>query len=124
MNAAHRVLASTAILVCTTGTAMAQETSSAGVGLEDIVVTARRVEENLQRVPVVVTTLNAGAIERRNITAVNDIQFSVPNLQIRPSTINPSRPEIVIRGQRQINQTDENVVTYVNAAEHTRADPL
>jgi len=122
MNAAHRVLASTAILVCTTGTAMAQETSSAGVGLEDIVVTARRVEENLQRVPVVVTTLNAGAIERRNITAVNDIQFSVPNLQIRPSTINPSRPEIVIRGQRQINQTDENVVTYVNGVpQSTRA---
>jgi len=83
--------------------------------LEEIVVTARRVEENQQRVPVAVTTLNAAALERNNVKGVTDIQFSVPNLQIRPSRINPDLPEFVVRGQRQQLFTDENVVTYVNS---------
>src|SRR5688500_4671941 len=102
------------------GTALAQ---SAGTdpaaaqddgGLSDIVVTARRVEENLQRVPVAVTALPAEVLERRNVVATNDLQFSVPNLQIKPSNTFPSQPEFIIRGQRQVLNTDENVVTYVN----------
>jgi len=83
-------------------------------GIQEIVVTARRVEENLQRVPVAVTVLPAEALQRRNVTATNDLQFSVPNLQIKPSNTFPSQPEFIIRGQRQVLNTDENVVTYVN----------
>ena len=83
-------------------------------GLEDIVVTARRVEERLQDVPVAVTALSAQTLQRRNITAVNDLQFSVPNLQIKPSNNFPSLPEFILRGQRQALFTDENVVTYIN----------
>jgi len=89
--------------------------------LEDIIVTARRVEENQQKIPVAVTTLTAASMERRNVVAVNDLQFSVPNLQIKPSNNNPSLPEFIIRGQRQVLYTDENVVTYVNGvAQSTR----
>jgi len=113
-------LCETALALACATSAMAQEapppaqTATPGRGLEEIIVTARRVEENQQRVPVAVTTLTPSAIERRNINAVNDIQFNVPNLQIKPSNIQPSRPEFIIRGQRQVNLTDENVVTYVN----------
>jgi iron complex outermembrane receptor protein len=109
-----------AFVVAGTGTAHAQDSGApeqaAGPqsGLQDIIVTARRVEENQQRVPVAVTTLTAGAIERNVVRSVTDIQFSVPNLQIRPSALSPSVPEFVIRGQRQVLFTDENVVTYVN----------
>jgi len=63
-------------------------------GLEEITVTARRVEENQQKIPVAVTTLTAAALENRNVSSVNDIQFNVPNLQIRPSTIYPTQPEL------------------------------
>ena len=90
-------------------------------GLEEIVVTARRVEENLQSVPVAVTALSAATLQRRNVTTVSDLQFSVPNLQIKPSNTYSSQPEFIIRGQRQVLLTDENVVTYVNGvAQSTR----
>lgn len=94
--------------------------SSSG-GLQDIVVTARRVEESLERVPVAVTALSAAVLAQRNVNRVSDLQFSVPNLQIKPSNNFPSQPEFIIRGQRQVLYTDENVVTYVNGvAEDTR----
>lgn len=83
-------------------------------GLNDIIVTARRVSENLQNVPVAVTALSADALKQKNVSQISDLQFSVPNLQIKPSTIYPSQVEFIIRGQRQNLFTDENVVTYVN----------
>lgn len=90
------------------------EAADANGDLAEIIVTARRVSENLQRVPVAVTVLSANALEQHNVKAVTDIQFSVPNLQIRPSSLYPGQPEFIIRGQRQQLFTDENVVTYVN----------
>src|SRR5687768_10755705 len=106
-------------------TARAAEASdnpdSGASGIDEIIVTARRVEENLQQVPVAVTALSAEALESRNVNAVNDIQFSVPNLQIKPSNTYPSQPEFIIRGQRQVLLADENVVTYINGvAQSTR----
>ena len=91
-------------------TAPAAETSD----LQEVTVTARRVEENEQRVPVAVTTLSADALTSRNVEQTYDLQFSVPNMQIKPSNNYPSVPEFIIRGQRQQLFTDENVVTYVN----------
>ena len=91
-------------------------------GLEDIIVTARRVEENQQKVPVAVTTITGTALQQRNVDRVNDLQFSVPNLQIRQNQITPSIAEFSLRGQRQQFYTDENVVAYVNGvAQGTRA---
>lgn len=80
----------------------------------DIIVQARRTDERLTDVPVAVTALSSNTLRDRNITAVTDIQLAVPNLQIKPSTINPTQLEFIIRGQRQTLFTDENVVTYVN----------
>lgn len=95
--------------------ANATAASPAGASdLQEIVVTARRVEENQQRVPVAVTTLSGDALGQRNIEQVSDLQFSVPNLQIKQSNTYSSVPEFILRGQRQTLYTDENVVTYVN----------
>ena len=88
--------------------------SQAGAGLEDIVVTARRIQESQQRVPIAITTITANALEQRNVRTVSDIQYSVPNLQIAPSANYASVPEFILRGQRQQLFTDENVVTYLN----------
>lgn len=92
----------------------ADEPQAAPDGIAEIIVTARRVDENQQRVPVAVTSLSADKLTESNIKAVTDIQFSVPNLQIKPSNLYPGQPEFIIRGQRQQLYTDENVVTYVN----------
>jgi iron complex outermembrane receptor protein len=86
----------------------------AQAGLADIVVTARRVEESQQQVPIAVTTITSEALQQRNVRTVSDIQYSVPNLQIAPSANYASVPEFIIRGQRQQLFTDENVVTYLN----------
>ena len=97
------------------GPAYCQDSEAgAATQLGEVIVTARRVSENLQDVPVAVTALSADALKQRNVNQVSDLQFSIPNLQIKPSTIYPSQVEFIIRGQRQNLFTDENVVTYVN----------
>jgi len=92
----------------------ARAPDSEPAGLEDIVVTARRVSESQQRVPIAITTISNEALQKRNVRTVSDIQFSVPNLQIAPSINYVSVPEFTMRGQRQQLFTDENVVTYLN----------
>lgn len=111
-------MCSASIVVLSWGASAAHAQTAAGAAptttIEEVIVTARRVQESQQSVPVAVTTLNAAALERKNVKSVNDIQFSVPNLQIKPSNTYPTQPEFIIRGQRQQLYTDENVVTYVN----------
>ena len=59
--------------------AMAQEASEATqTGLDDIVVTARRVEERLQDVPVAITAFNGEALEARNVTDVQSLANVAP----------------------------------------------
>ena len=65
--------------------AFGQDTAERRV-LEDIVVTAQRTEESLQRTPVSVTALDASAIARFQIDNVQDVGQVVPNVTIRPVT--------------------------------------
>jgi iron complex outermembrane receptor protein len=66
------------------GPAMAQTAGHvAGDGaLEEVVVTARKRQENLQTTPVAVSALTADAIERTRLTRIDDLQKSVPSLVI------------------------------------------
>jgi iron complex outermembrane recepter protein len=48
--------------------------------LEEVVVTARRKEENLQTVPVAVTVLNQEELNQNSIQSLQDLQFYVPSL--------------------------------------------
>lgn len=48
----------------------------------DVVVTARRTEENLQKVPVAVTVLTGDALRERSINTPTDLVFASPSLQI------------------------------------------
>ncbi|WP_291535893.1 TonB-dependent receptor [Brevundimonas sp.] len=54
--------------------------------MDDIVVTARRREENLQDVPIAVTAFSAENLEARGYTSITDIQQSTPNLNFTPGT--------------------------------------
>ena len=51
--------------------------------IEEIVVTARRREENLQEVPIAVSAFSAEALDNRNIENIRDLQMALPNVDIR-----------------------------------------
>lgn len=66
-------------------------------GLEEIVVTAQRREENLQNVPVAVTAISASTLANFRVTNVQNISGLAPNVKLsyQGSQINP---QIQIRG--------------------------
>ena len=51
-------------------------------GLEEVIVTARKRAESLQDVPVAVTALTAGMIERGNINSVVEVAKLAPNVEL------------------------------------------
>jgi iron complex outermembrane receptor protein len=74
------LLASTAsVAPCVAWAADAPAASQTAI--EEVVVTARRVEENIQKVPIAITAISQDALEQRGITDPIQVQFSAPSLQ-------------------------------------------
>ncbi len=67
-------------------------------GLEEIVVTAERVAADLQDVPVAVTALSADELLARNVSRIDDVAASVPNLVIRENTGLSNGASFFLRG--------------------------
>lgn len=72
-------------------------------GLQEIVVTAQRRSENLQRVPISITALTSDSIERANITSTTALQQVTPGLTTSVS-IRSALPFI-----RGVGSTDSTV---------------
>lgn len=62
--------------------ALAQTNAS---DLDEVVVTARRVEENIQKVPVAVTAIGGQAIKEQGIVTTTDVMFAAPSVQMTTS---------------------------------------
>lgn len=75
----------------------AQADEDAG-GIREIVVTAQRRSESIQRVPVAVSALDAEAIEKSFVEDIRDFAGRVPSLVIDPVAAGPSAAAISIRG--------------------------
>ncbi len=73
---------------------------------DDIVVTARRREENIAKVPIAITAIGRQALAARSIFSENDLQSAVPGLTIRQNG-NANQFNYSIRGQ--------SVDTYTNS---------
>jgi iron complex outermembrane receptor protein len=69
------------------------------VGVEELVVTARRREESLQEVPVAVTALSGQALEARSVRDVADLAAVAPGLQISTESRGTGYARINLRGQ-------------------------
>ncbi len=76
--------ASIALATWAVSPAFAQDNAGAtqNVGVEDIVVTAERREQNLQDVPISATVLNAEQMARRGVTSIADLQQVAPSVAI------------------------------------------
>lgn len=86
-------------------------------GLRDIVVTAQRIEERLQKVPVAVTAFDEEDMRAARITSIRDIAQLTPSFT--HSEVNPGEPNFAIRGigTEGINSNaggDPSVVMFVD----------
>jgi iron complex outermembrane receptor protein len=91
------------------GEAMAQAT------LEEIVVTARKREESVQDIPVVVTAFTSEEMSRRGVTELEDIAAATPGLAFEDFSSSFSAAP-VMRGLTQVNVSSDvqNVATFVD----------
>ncbi len=92
------LLLSGASLVGLSAPAFAQEAAEADDGLDEIVVTANKREENLQRAPLSISAVSAEQLEFRGLTEVKDLSAIVPNVSIVGGTTNATAAVVSIRG--------------------------
>ncbi len=84
------------------------------VQLEEIIVTARKRDENLQEVPVAVTAFSSRDLDRLGIASMGDIAAYTPGLSFEDYGGALEAP--VIRGQNQVrlNNPVQNVSTFLD----------
>jgi iron complex outermembrane recepter protein len=123
-----RMLTVTAGLGLTLGLASAAwAQTAAGTGdaavaaLDEVVVTARRVEERLQDVPISITVFNQSQLEDRNVLSIQDLATYTPSLSA-PGTFGADNATFAIRGFVQAGNTTPSVGVFFAdvVASHTQ----
>jgi iron complex outermembrane receptor protein len=109
--------ASVMIALCQAPASFAQDTSAVDQAAEsgEIVVTARRREEALSRVPASVSVLGTEALEALSIQSESDLQRAVPGVTIRES-LSSNQLNYSLRGQsvEAFSSSSPGVLSYVN----------
>lgn len=116
------VVAATAGVFAPTNAA-AQQVATVAEDDNEITVTARRREEQLQEVPVAVTVLSADDLQQANITRLENIELVAPGLGISPAQTRPATLGFAMRGQRQdaaFLANDPSVGIYIAEAVQSR----
>jgi iron complex outermembrane receptor protein len=120
VRASKLAMAGACVSVIMSGTAYAQN--------QEIIVTARKVEENLQEVPIAITTFTGEAFEEAGLTEFADIAQLTPNFDVRPRGATGSLfANLTIRGQTSGFLTlnaDQAVGININGAPITRGTSL
>lgn len=101
----------------------ADQATPSGAQVEEIIVTAQRREESLQKVPVAVTALGAPQLEALRVTSVRNLGGIAPSLQINAQG-QQSNPTITIRGVSSgtsSNSVDPKVGIYIDGVYIGRA---
>jgi len=94
--------------------ALAQEggQSADARGLEEIIVTAQRREENIQSVPVAITAFDNNSLREQNIASASDLNGKVPSVTVSSNGTMRNAEVVVIRGQGQTYLSPVGVVNY------------
>lgn len=82
-----------------------------------IVVTAQRRSEELQKVPLSITTLSAKDLEDKQIRRLDDMKFEVPNVIIEQNTATSSGARVHMRGvgtDESLFTADPSVAIYID----------
>jgi iron complex outermembrane receptor protein len=111
----------------TAATAATASDAANAATVQDVIVTARRVEENVQKIPLAVTVVTSKALVNRGIRQINDLVTALPGVEISDSPDNASAPAIQIRGQSEPDDliTDDPAVgIYYDGVYLPRANGL
>ncbi len=113
------LLAATVSAILSANAAMAQQAAPAAAPttfLDEVVVTARYREENLQQTPLAITAMTADSLEERGVSDVEDVGAMIPNAYFRP---NGGTPVIGLRGKinsETLSFTKPTVAVYTDGA--------
>lgn len=91
------------------------ESEETGNWLDNIIVTARKVEESAQDIPIAISAISAETLKSRGVENITDIQYQVPSLIFSNTATSSFTPLVSLRGQTQstISLTvDPSVGTY------------
>ena len=97
------------LLLATSNTVAAQE-QSGGV-IEELIVTAQRIEQNVQQVPIAVTALSGAALEDNQVINPSDLQLNAPNVAFTATNFGGSSFSIRGIGNLVIGRTGESGVS-------------
>ena len=113
--------ATTTTVPASPGAQVERPTQEASTGLDDIVVTATRREESLQRVPIAVSAVSGDQLARTGITNTRDLTQTMPALDFSRSNL-VQQPTVRGVGTQAVGVGDENsVAIYVDGV--YQADP-
>jgi iron complex outermembrane receptor protein len=99
------------LLISATAQAAASEADSNTAGVEEIVVTARRMEERIQDVPISITVFSQKQLTDRNVTSGIDLATYTPSLSTN-SQYGAEGISFAMRGFRQELNTTASVAVY------------
>ena len=83
----------------------------------EIIVTARRRSESLQKVPAAITAFSGQSLETRSITDLRALSGFVPNVHVEAATTSSSASQVFLRGigiDSTGFNTDPNVAIYLD----------
>jgi len=119
--------------ICAGMPAAAQDTAAATAGdaavddasrkLGTVTVTARRVDESVQDVPLAITVIDESVLADSAISNIRDLQGFAPSLYLASGPGGPSAANVGIRGQTQADTlltTDPSVAVYVDEISRPR----
>lgn len=115
-----RALAAAVAFASVSGSAIAQNSSSsASVLLEEVVVTAQKREQNLQDVPIAVTSLSSEFMDAAGILTAGDLSRVVPNMSVADYQ---GEVRVAIRGVGQlVQQANPGVAIHNDGVYQPRA---
>lgn len=83
--------------------------------LEQVIVTARRQEEDLQEVPIAITAVSQQTLQDNNVFTLSDLQHLVPSMTATSAYFNRDSVNVSIRGQGTNRFGGRpGVVSYIN----------
>lgn len=100
------------ILLSAAAPAIAQDADYSG-GLEDIVVTAQKRSESLQKTPISIVAMTSGDLEKKGVVDINDLRSQVPSLQVTPHPNSATTARVFIRG---VGNNDDQITVDPSVA--------